>query len=409
MTLNSGKLTIALVLNCLSFCAFAENELLNNAIQSIVDGYLAKEGKREASTGVAVSISYPKGNRRIQQSYFAGKTSQQPDAQPIGKDTLFDIGSITKSYTAALILQLEDEGFLTINDPIGKWLPQYPKWKNVTIKQLLNMTSGIPNYSATPKFSDYLQDNLTAEYKPEFLLSFAYPDKPIVSGKKFEYSNSNYVLASLIIEANTQENFANLLQKRLLKPLDLHSTFYAAGPNWKTINQTLLPRKAHGYYYDYKTKTLYDLTNVNASWGGAAGAIVSNTTDQLKWVDELYQGKLFSEKNRGRLLKELKSLVSMKNGQAIKTVDKNDPAAFGLGVALGYTHNQRFWFYEGSSLGYRMMYIWKPCSNISVLAALNSKGGENDPDSPAGDHIKDLLFSIYKKIIDANPELICKD
>lgn len=404
-----GKLVLLLSLSALNLSACAQDETLNNKIQTIVDSYLANEGQKESSTGVALTISYPKDNQTIQHSFFAGKTSQQPDAKSIKAKTLFDTGSITKSYTAALILKLEEENLLTIDDPIGKWLPQYPMWKDVTIKQLLNMTSGIPNYSASPEFGDYFVNHLTADLSPEFLLSFAKPDEPIEIGKKFEYSNSNYILASLIIEAVTKQTYEEVLQKRIFDPLKLKNSYYAAGPNWKSINKTILPRKAHGYYYDYKTNKLHDLTNVNLSWGAAAGAIVSTTKDQIKWVDQLLNGNIFSDQRRPELLKELKSLVSMKTGQAIEDVSQNDPSAFGLGVARGYVQDQRFWFYEGSSLGYRMMYIWKPCSNVSVIAALNSKGGENDPDSPVGDHIKELLLNSYQKIIEANPNLICKD
>ncbi|MBA2652443.1 MAG: beta-lactamase family protein [Tatlockia sp.] len=400
-------LIIPLILSVTS--TFAENSPLNIEIQTIIDSYLVKDGKKQNVTGIAVSISYPQNQEMIKQNFYTGKTSINTDATPINDKTLFDIGSITKSYVAAIMLQLEAEGKLIINDPIGKWLPQYPMWKDVTIKHLLNMSSGIPNYTANPKFLDYLSKNLTAEYSDEFLLTFASPEKPITSGKTFEYSNTNYILAGLIIEKITGKTFADVLQTRIIAPLELKNTFYPAGPNWKKISDLIFPRKARGYYYDKDNQKLMDLTKYNLSSGGPTGGIVSNPSDQLKWVNALYKGTIFSEKMRSKLLSELKSVISMKTGQPIQDVDKNDPLAFGLGVLRIYENGQRFWAYKGSTLAYRMFYRLKPCNNTTLVVALNSQGNEDDANAATGASIQKLSSDIYKKIIEVNPQLDCHD
>lgn len=409
LNIKMNKLSLVMFFLLAGNATYAQPKTLHDDIQSIVNSYLAKEGKQEHVSGISLSISYPDQKNMKTETFYAGTSTHKIPAKPVTKTTLFDTGSITKSYTSAIILQLESEGHLDINDPVGKWLPQYTMWKDVKIKQLLNMTSGIPNYSDNDAFNDYQEKNLLGEYTDEFLLSFAHPDKAITPGKKYEYSNSNYILAGMIIEAITKQNFADVLQERILGPLHLNDTFYAAGPNWKYVNKITFPRKAHGYYFDYNKRKLLDLTRVNLSWGGAAGAIVSTTADQLKWVDALYHGTIFPKKDRAKLLHELTSVVSMKTGQPIDTVNENDSYGFGLGVGYAYEKNQRFWYYEGSTLGYRMLYTWKQCNNVTVMAALNSKGGEGDADSPISDKISKLVSESYAKVIELHPNLNCND
>jgi D-alanyl-D-alanine carboxypeptidase len=408
LTIRKLRYSLLLLLTS-GVTSYAQPVNLNRDIQAIIDLYLIDTSNQEKFSGIYVSISYPNNDDIIKKNFFAGKTEHNPQSSSITRNTLYDIGSITKSYTSAIILQLEEEGLLDINDSIGKWFPQYPMWKNVTIKQLLNMTSGIPNYSSTQEFDTFIENNPTANITNELLLSFAHPNQAVTPGKKYEYSNTNYILAGMIIEQVTKQKFNSVLQTRILDKLNMKNTYYPSGDDWKKINAIIYPHKAHGYFYDYKEHKLLDLTNVNLSWAGTAGAIVSTPSDQVKWVNALYHGDIFSENYRQKSLGELMSVVSMKTGQPIKTVDKNNPSGFGLGVGLAYDNDARFWFYEGSTLSYRMMYIWKQCNNVTVIAALNSKGGEGDPKSPVTDNIKYLVLDIYKKILKAHPNLECRD
>src|SRR3954452_5179048 len=111
---------------------------------------------------------------------------------PVRPDSLWEIGSNTKAFTSVLLLQLEAEHRLSIDDPLGKWLPQYPQWRDVTIRRLLNMTSGIPNYTAQPALLADFPADPHQYFTPERLVSYVV-GLPATSG--YSYSNTNYILA----------------------------------------------------------------------------------------------------------------------------------------------------------------------------------------------------------------------
>ncbi|MBL7479389.1 D-alanyl-D-alanine carboxypeptidase, partial [Legionella sp. 27fs60] len=112
---------------------------------------------------------------------------------------------------------------------------------------------------------------------------------------------------------------------------------------------------------------------------------------------------------REKILTELESVVSTKTGRHIDTVTAEDPMGFGLGVAYRYDNDlkQRFWFYEGSTLGFRVMYLWSACNDVTTVIALNSKGAEGDPNSKMGDHIGTASLNLYNAILRVHPELRC--
>ena len=138
----------------------------------------------EKVTGVAAYISFGDPGPAIEA--FAGRVGSGPQDAPVRQGTLFQMGSTSKSFAAGVILKLEAAGKLSIDDTLGKWLPQYPAWKDVTIQRLLNMTSGIPNYSETEAMSRIWVNDPTRELTSENLIELAYPtgsaDLPRSSG-----------------------------------------------------------------------------------------------------------------------------------------------------------------------------------------------------------------------------------
>ena len=166
-------------------------------MQRVVDTYVEQRGPVEGLSGAALQVDRGAGHPII--SVFSGDDGLA-DAEPIGPDTLFQIGSNTKEFTAALILKLEAEGKLRIDDTLGKWLPQYPAWKDVTIRSLLQMTSPIPNYSETVAIGEIQAADIHHQFSDEDLIGFVDPK----NGQHFPtppgwfYSNTNQVNASIL-------------------------------------------------------------------------------------------------------------------------------------------------------------------------------------------------------------------
>ncbi len=125
---------------------------LTKSLQTIVDDYLAKNAGAEGFTAISASVSLA-GGKDAPIDVVAGRVSRAADAAPVTPETLFPIGSITKSMTSVVSLQLVHEGALSLNAPIARWFPEYPAWGSVTLRHLLDMTSGIPSYDNTDAFS----------------------------------------------------------------------------------------------------------------------------------------------------------------------------------------------------------------------------------------------------------------
>ncbi len=210
-------------------------------------------------------------------------------AIPNQPDTKFRIGSVTKQFTAALVLQLAEEGKIKLDGKISDYLTDYRKdtGEKITIHQLLNHTSGIPDYTRRPNFIADISRNPYSV--AEFVKKFAGGDLEFEPGVKFSYSNSGYTLLGAIIEKVTGKSYETVLAERIFKPLGMTNSGY-------DNHSPLIEKRASGYQ-----KTPDGFVNaayLDMSIPYAAGSIYSTVEDLFKWDQSLYEDKILSAESK---------------------------------------------------------------------------------------------------------------
>lgn len=367
-------------------------QLTSNKLQTLTNNYLQQYHELENIS--AITLTADTGKNII--TTHSGHTDFS-NKQPVNDSNLYQIGSITKSFIAAIILQLEatPELHFSIDDQLATYLPQYTQWGKVTIRQMLNMTSGIPDYLED---NHYLQDLTNSPYKQwqpeEELRSVAKKPLLFLPGTKWDYSNTNYILAGMIISRVTGHTVEEEMNKRFLAPnnsshLQLKNTFYVS----HQYPSDIAPRMVHGYHFGgtigkfIPLKT--DITAFSLSYAGAAGAVISNTEDISQWVRALLTvNKILPLKQHT----ELTTLVSTITGKPLKTPNENDPNGFGLGVGFSYVGHDipgLIFNYGGMTMGYRALYFYILDQNLVLAATTNSSVNEDN------DHLGTLLANTY--------------
>ena len=365
---------------------------LQQNLQDDLQKYLTARGAAEHLSALSLSVSLPGQanlNATAGTTQFAGGTAVKPG-------NLFQIGSNTKAFTAVTLLQLEAEGKLSIEDPLGKFLPQYPLWHDVTIKRLLDMTSGIPTYDNDQAMQRAYAASPHKDFTPQALIAYVYPTTEGAPGPTtgWSYSNTNYVLAELIIEKVSGHTYAAEVRQRFFTNPALHlgDSYYSA----HEYPANVLKRMVAGYFYSNTPDNLglaplygTDVKGLTLSWARGAGGIVATPEDVTHWTRALYQGALLKPAQQ----RELTSLVSLKTGEPIASVDAEHPRGFGLGVTqMLMPPMGKFWFYQGETLGNRVIYVWLPESNLVFALGMNSAPNE------AENHAPELLKAIYQSL-----------
>ncbi|QCX38982.1 DUF3471 domain-containing protein [Aureibaculum algae] len=276
---------------------------------------------------------------------------------PNEPNTKHRLGSITKQFTAMLILQLVAEGKLDLNKPITTYLPDYPKTSGdiITSHHLLTHTSGIPNYTSFPKF---MEDESRNPYTPEaFLKMFA--DKPLdfTPGEKFSYSNSGYFLLGVLIEKLSGKSYEQMLQDKIFTPLNMKDTGY-------DNHADILKNRATGY--EKEGGAYVNSRYLDMSIPYAAGSMYSTVEDLYKWDQALYTTSLLPQKYMTLYFKPFIPAFG------------NAHYAYGWGVGyskIGKSKDSIYAIGHGGGINGFNTSISRTTSNKSLVVLLNNTGG----------------------------------
>ncbi|WP_210589905.1 serine hydrolase [Streptomyces sp. GESEQ-35] len=267
--------------------------------------------------------------------------------QPRSEHDRYRVGSITKTFVATVLLQLEAEGRLSLDDTVDKWLPGVVEGNGhdgaqITLRQLLNHTSGIYNYTQDDDFvrTFFLADGFFKHRfdtrTPQQLVAIAMKHKPVFEpGTSYSYSNTNYVVASMVIEKATGHPYGDEVRRRIIDPLHLTAT---SVPGTRvTVPQP--SSRAYSKLAEETTGPTYDVTEFNPSAASAAGGMISDSADLNRFYRALLQGRLLPAEQ----LKEMKTTVA--NPQT------ND-ARYGLGIMdVKLSCGVHVWGHEGGIHG----------------------------------------------------------
>ncbi|MGW0417401.1 serine hydrolase domain-containing protein [Streptomyces sp. NPDC003015] len=249
---------------------------------------------------------------------------------PRSADDRYRVGSITKTFVSTVLLQLEAEGRLSLDDTVEKWLPGVVRGNGhdgsrITVRQLLNHTSGVFDYTADETFvrTYFLKDGfLEHRYdtqSPEQLVATAMDHKPdFAPGTSWNYSNTNYVLAGMVIHKVTGRTYGEEIQHRVIDPLHLTAT---SVPGTRvTVPQP--SSRAYSKPADTATGPTYDVTKLNPSLASSAGEMISDSTDLDRFYTALLKGRLLPPKQ----LKEMKTTVAIEGlpnaGYGLALIDR---------------------------------------------------------------------------------------
>lgn len=211
---------------------------------------------------------------------------------PNTSQTKFRLGSLTKQFTAMVVMQLQEAGKLSVQDPLSKYIPDYPNGDKITIHHLLTHTSGIPNYI---KFPEYGKKKIKPHTINQLIARFKNKPLEFKPGEKYAYSNSGYALLTDIIEKVTGQMYEAVVKKQIFDPLRMKNSGY---DSFKRI----IKNRASGY--SREGEQLINADYIDISMATGSGALYSTVEDLYLWDQALYSDKLLSKKSRDLVFAE---------------------------------------------------------------------------------------------------------
>lgn len=263
-------------------------------------------------------------------------------------DTKFRLGSLSKQFTAVAVMLLNERGLVDLDAPVKRYLPDAPAtWDAVTVRHLLNHTSGVPNFTA---FADFAAQKTLPATPASLIARFSGRPLDFQPGEGFAYSNSGYVLLSAIIEAASGETYADFVSENLFQPLGMADSGY-------DDHDVILSRRASGYTLTGSGIANADYVDMSIPMG--AGALYSTPHDLLKWEQGLFGGRVLNA-------------ASM---TALTTPVRNN---YAMGLVVSQAEGRRLVWHNGAIEGFNTYMAYDPADRTAVIVLGNLNGDAPD-------------------------------
>ena len=340
-----------LFLNIMLLTSCASKGSVEDQMQSILDDKIKQYGIH----GVSATVTFPSGE------IWTGVSGLSHDTVTIKPDMVFGIGSITKNIIAALTLKLAEDSILLLEDSLSNWLPKYRHVDgNITIRQLLNHTSGIYMFWDNPKIWEELKKDRSRVWSPEEVLGYI-KEPYFKAGERWRYSNTNYLLLAMIIEKATGSKLSSELNKYFWKPLGIDPIYLSQEDN--TPNN-----QAHIYGDNFQFgDSNADLTFVprasHESITFGSSGIFTTSENLARWCHTLFEGQILQPRSLNEMLQfvEFNSVANMR--------------AYGLGVqeyARSFSSGKKAIGHGGGNIGSSTYMVYFPEYHISIVVMINA-------------------------------------
>lgn len=318
------------------------NSVYSQNIENKIDSLLVNVFKDKNGPGGEFLVT--KAGKIIYQKSF-GKANLELDVN-LASENVFQIGSITKQFTAISILILEEKGKLNVNDPVSKYIPDYPLGDKINLHHLLTHTSGIKDFTKMKSLQEISQKEMT----PKMIVDF-FKNEPVdfAPGEKFAYTNSGYIILGYIIELVSGETYEDFVQKNIFDKAGMTKSFYAS-------DRKIIPKRAYGYHK--KENGYVNKTQISLSIPFSSGSLMSTTSDMLNWQNALNQNLLLNQKT----LKKAFTKYKLNDGQEL---------TYGYGWFLSEIKGTQLRKHGGSVFGFKSMGVYIPSEDIYVIGLTN--------------------------------------
>lgn len=350
-------LIIALGLGGCNFSDAQKENYNRPATQALMDSLVTENG----IPGFNFSIVLPDG---AQENYSSGYSDIESEIKLTQEHVLFS-GSVGKTYAVAVLMQLVDEGKLSLGDkiidyfPEIEWMSRIPNIKEVTIEMLLKHTTGIPRWVMKPEVWQVLHDNPDKVWTYEDRFSFVFDETPVhPAGDGWGYSDTNYLLIGMLIEKLTGKEYYEVLDDRVLKPTELKSTYpsikrdiYNLTQGYSKLPESfLIPEKVveDGKY----------VFNPQMEWTG--GGLASTTSDLARWAKIYYSGELFSD-----------SLLAKIMSPGADAIPLGRNTFYSMGSFIFNTNHGVAYGHSGFVPGFNALFAYYPDIQIAVAIQFN--------------------------------------